>query len=114
MSLVLQMENTYMNRASGIFLQNNGIYVIPNIRWGDERSYHQHIVGDIPFSFIGVEKNGIVSVGTYGCIRGNDNKAHFREGLEAMITHLEPKIVIVYGAMPDDVFSNERHMAVSH
>ena len=39
MPLVLQIANTYMNRAVGHYLQAHGIYVIPNIRWGDERSY---------------------------------------------------------------------------
>ena len=28
-----------MNRAVGHYLQSQGLYVIPNIRWGDERSF---------------------------------------------------------------------------
>ena len=38
MPLCLQIANTYMNRAVGHYLQSQGLYVIPNIRWGDERS----------------------------------------------------------------------------
>ena len=68
MPLVLQIANTYMNRAVGHYLQSQGIYVIPNIRWGDERSY---TTCELPekFAFAGVEKHSIVSVGTYGCIQ---------------------------------------------
>lgn len=50
MPLALQIYNTYRNRQFGCFLQENGVYVIPNVRWGDERSYSQIIAGDKPFA----------------------------------------------------------------
>jgi hypothetical protein len=105
MPLCLQIANTYMNRAIGHYLQNRGIYVIPNIRWGDERTY---TTCELPekFAFLGVEKHSIVSIGTYGCIRGKENRFHFRAGLEAMLEELDPTVVLVYGAMPKDVFSD--------
>ena len=54
-----------MNRAVGCYLQSHGVYVIPNVRWGDERSY---TTVELPekFAFLGVPKNSIVSIGTYG------------------------------------------------
>ena len=104
MPLVLQMANTYMNRAIGYYLQSQGIYVIPNIRWGDERSY---TTVELPekFAFSGVDKHTIVSIGTYGCIKSKENKRYFREGLEAMLDELEPEVVLVYGGMPDSIFA---------
>lgn len=96
MPLCLQIVNTYMNRAVAYYLQKNGIYVIPNVRWGDERSFE--------FCFDGVPTNDIVSVSTHGCIRSDENKYYFRLGLERMIKVLKPKIVLVYGAMPSEVF----------
>ena len=104
MPLVLQIANTYMNRAVGHYLQSHGIYVIPNVRWGDERSY---TTCELPekFSFVGIPKQSIVSIGTYGCIQSRENRYYFREGLRAMIDELEPKIVLVYGSMPEEVFS---------
>lgn len=114
MPLVLQMTNTYMSRAVGCFFQNQGIYVIPNIRWGDERSYKEHICGDVPFAFIGVEQESIVAISTYGCIRGKENRFHFREGLNAMMEYLKPKIVLVHGAMPTDVFGDVQRLAEFH
>ena len=61
MPLVMQQWNTYRNRALALWLQNNGIEVIPNIRFNDERTYD--------FCFDGVEKNKVVAIGTYGCIK---------------------------------------------
>ena len=103
MPLCLQIANIYMNRAVGCYLQSQGLYVIPNIRWGDERTY---TTVELPekAAFLGIEKHSIVSIGTYGCIRGKENKRHFRAGLESMLETLEPEIVLVYGGMPDAVF----------
>lgn len=103
MPLCLQIANTYMNRAVGRYLQSQGLYVIPNIRWSDERSY---TTVELPekFAFLGVPKNSIVSIGTYGCIKSRENKHYFKDGLSAMLNELCPQVVLVYGAMPDAVF----------
>lgn len=104
MPLCLQISNTYMNRAVAHYLQQKGIYVIPNVRWGDERSY---TTCELPekFAFLGVPKDSIVSIGTYGCVKSRENKHYFREGLAAMLDELTPKVVLVYGAMPMSIFS---------
>jgi len=103
MPLVLQFTNTYMNRAVGYFLQQHGIYVIPSVRWGDERSYTSEYCGE-KVSFLGVPKNSIISIGTYGCIRSKEDKYYFKAGLEAMLEELMPQVVLVYGSMPKSVF----------
>lgn len=103
MPLVLQIANTYMNRAIGHYLQSKGLYVIPNVRWGDERSYTTCVLPE-KFAFTGIPKHSIVSIGTYGCIQSRENKHYFREGLRAMLDELEPEIVLVYGGMPDSIF----------
>lgn len=103
MPLVLQIVNTYLNRAVAWYFQRNGVHVIPNIRWGDERSYCGTCRIE-PFAFLGVEKHGVVSIGTYGCIRGDSNRYYFKAGLEAMMKAIEPKTVLVYGSMPNELF----------
>lgn len=104
MPLVLQLVNTYLNRALGHYFQYHGITVIPNVRWGDERSY-LGIPGELePFAFLGIERGSVVSVGTYGCIRGREAKYHFKEGLKAMVRTIMPEKVLVYGSMPDVLF----------
>ncbi len=105
MPLCLQITNTYFNRAIGSFIQNNGIYTIPNVRWSDERTYTTCKLPE-KVAFLGVPKNSIVSIGTYGCIKGNENKYYFKAGLDAMLRELTPKVVLVYGNMPDDIFEN--------
>ena len=104
MPLVLQMTNTYLNRQIGHYLQTQGIYVIPNVRWGDERTYMRIIPDELPFAFLGLEKHGIYSIGTYGCCKTAEYKHHLREGLRSFIKEIEPEIILVYGAMPDSIF----------
>ena len=103
MPLTLQITNVYMSRAVGYSLWKAGIYSVPNVRWGDERSYTSILFPE-PFAFAGVDKHSIVSIGTYGCIRGTDNTHHFKAGLAAMLDYLEPEVVLVYGPMPDSIF----------
>lgn len=113
MPLTHQISNTYFNRAVGYYLQSKGLYVIPNIRWGDERTYTRYFgKNEVPLAFAGVDKRGIVAVGSYGCIKNRENRFYFCEGLAALLDELEPKVVIVYGAMPDDVFSPYKERAI--
>lgn len=96
MPLCLQMANTYMNRAIGVYLQNNGVKVIPNVRWGDDRTFE--------FAFDGLEANGIYAVSTWGCIGTNEDKNRFKEGIREMIKRLNPNKILVHGDMPDCIF----------
>lgn len=57
MPLCLQIANIYMNRAVGHYLQSKGLYVIPNIRWGDERTYTTEVLPE-KAAFLGVPKSG--------------------------------------------------------
>ena len=103
--LCIQILNTYRNRAIGHFFQKQGAHVITNVRWGDERSYTTKVLPE-KFAFLGAPKNSIVSIGTYGCISGKENKKYFREGLEAMLDELKPQVVLVYGSMPKKIFDD--------
>lgn len=107
MPLCLQIANIYMNRAIGHYLQEKGLYVIPNVRWGDERTYTEELLGE-KVAFAGLPKGSILSVGTYGCIRSKASQTYFREGLFSMLDELEPEIVLVYGSMPEKVFEGLR------
>ncbi len=70
MPLVMQEWNTYRGRALAFWLQKNGIEIIPNVRWNDERTYN--------FCFNGIEKNSTVAVGTHGCIKRKDDREYFK------------------------------------
>ena len=101
--LCVQIVDIYLNRAVGHYLQKQGLYVVPNIRWGDERTYTSDYLGE-KVAFKGVDKHSIVSIGTYGQIKTAELKRFFREGLTEMLDELEPEVVLVYGAMPDAIF----------
>jgi len=103
--LAVQLGNIYKNRALGSYLQRNGVKVIPNIRWGDERTFTTIIFPEPP-AFLGVEKRSTVIIGTYGCSRFKEDKTFLRQDLIAMLDYLEPYQVIVYGGMPKDVFGD--------
>lgn len=94
--LAMQLWNTYRGRAIGYWLARQGIDVIPNVRWSDERSY--------AFCFDGIQPGTPVAVGTYGCIRRAVDRLFFRKGLEAMLDRLKPSVVIVYGGAPAQLF----------
>lgn len=98
-----QVVNKYRNHVIGYYLQKKGVYVIPNVRWGDERTYTTCMFQD-PLAFLGVEKHSIVSIGSYGVIKTVLEKQHFKAGLKAMIEYLQPQVVLVYGSMPKDIF----------
>lgn len=98
MPLVMQEWNTYRNRAIGYWLQENGITVIPNIRFSDERSY--------AFCCDGVAKNGTIAVGSHGCVKVNIERIYFERGLRETVKKLEPKRILVYGVAPDCIFKD--------
>lgn len=103
--LAAQVTNLYRSRAIGSYYQRHGCTVYPLIRWGDERTYTTQYFPE-RIAFLGVPKNSIACIGTYGCIRSLDDKYYFKAGLDAMMDALNPQIVLVYGAMPDSVFGD--------
>ena len=104
MPLVMQMWNTYRGRALAVWLQNNDVEIIPNVRFGDERTFS--------FCFDGIEENKTVAVGTHGCIKRKEDKIFFRVGLARMVQRLSPKIIIVYGSAPDNIFKPYKDMGI--
>ena len=101
--LAVQIANIYKSRAIGHYYQTHGVNVTPMVRWGNELTYTTGVLPE-RVAFLGVEKRSIVAIGTYGCIRSRDDKYHFQAGLDAMMETLEPKIVLVYGSMPQKIF----------
>lgn len=97
MPLAMQIWNTYRNRAIGYWLQNNGVSIIPNVRWGDERTYQ--------FAFEGLMTGGTVAVSTNGCIGSKLERRYFQKGLATMVEVLKPETIVNYSQTPDDIFA---------
>lgn len=92
----MQMWNTYRNRALGYWLQNNGVNIIPNVRWGDERTYE--------FAFEGLQQGGTFAISTNGCIQDKTDRYFFAKGLEKMVEVLKPDTLVKYSQTPEDIF----------
>lgn len=97
MPLALQIWNTYRNRALSYWMQANGIKIVPNVRWGDERTYS--------FAFEGIPIHSSVAISTNGCIQDKLDRYYFRKGLEKMVEVLHPSAIINYSQTPSDIFS---------
>ena len=96
MPLAMQIWNIYRSRAIGHWLQVNGVKVIPNIRFGDRRTYR--ICCD------GIERYSVIAIGTHGTLKHKDDRELFLAGLEVVVNRLKPSAIVVYGSAPDKYF----------
>lgn len=96
MPLVMQYWNIYRSHAIAAWLQENGVKVIPNVRWGDERTYEACCTG--------VAKNATIAIGSHGCIKCLQDRSFFVSGLAYVVRTLRPKRIIVYGTAPTSIF----------
>ncbi len=92
----MQVWNIYRSRAIGNWLQQNGVKVIPNLRYGDQRTYH--------CCCDGISKQCVIAVGTHGTLKNRTDRELFTEGLEVVINRLRPSVIVVYGAAPESIF----------
>lgn len=104
MPLCMQKWSTYQGRALANWWQQNGIEVIPNVRFADERTYE--------FCFDGIEKNSTVAIGTHGCIKKIADRYYFIQGLERLVKELSPHTIIVYGATPNLLFEKYKEQGI--
>lgn len=92
MPVALQLYNCFRNRWTGAYLQQNGITVIPTVRWGNLESF--------TFCFDGIEKGCVVAVSTLGV---KNEKSHFMLGYNEMRRRIKPEKIICYGKPFDDM-----------
>lgn len=91
----LQILSCYRRQWCGAFWQSQGIDVIPDVVWGDEKSFE--------YCFDGIPKGGTVAVSTVGVANDkqwNDKESDmFRAGYNEMLKRLEPTTILFYGTM---------------
>lgn len=105
MPLVMQIWNIYRSRAIGSWLQRNNVTVIPNIRYGDGRTWK--------ISCDGVSKGGTIAVGSHGTIKNALDRKYFSEGLKYVVSTLSPQNIVVYGTVPDDIFERYKEAGIN-
>ncbi|HBE98615.1 MAG TPA: hypothetical protein DDW18_00985 [Firmicutes bacterium] len=107
-SKTINQTQVNFSKAVGFYLQKNGVFAIPCVRWGDSSTYD--------YCFLGVPKHYIVAISTHGCImpckkEKNALRNASIEGLPIMLERLKPKYVIVYGRMPEEIFAPYKAVA---
>jgi len=86
---VVQMWNVYRSRWCGAWMNAHGVKVIPTVGWSDQRSWR--------YAFTGLS-GGTVAMSTVGIIRASKpEQDRFLAGHRAMLDHVKPDRVIVYG-----------------
>lgn len=94
MPLGEQIHSVYLNRLFDFRWQQLGMQVIPNVVWGDYRSFS--------FCFDGLPKNSTIAVSSQGMMRGRENHFYFLEGFATTLERLQPENIIFYGKLPDE------------
>lgn len=91
----MQLWNIYRSRALGAWLQNQGIRVIPNVRFGDDRTFE--------CCCDGLSRHSVISIGTLGCLHDKVYRNIFENGIESVARRLEPETIVFYGAAPGNL-----------
>lgn len=104
MPFVMQLWNIYRSRAIGHWLQVNGIKVIPDIRYGDIRTYD--------CSCDGISKNGVISIGSHGTIKNKEDRNIFYNGVDVVVKRLQPVAIVVYGSCSDAIFDKYKQQGI--
>ena len=91
MPLVMQYWNIYRSRAIGNYLQSNGVKVITNIRYGDERTYE--------CACFGAPHKSIIAIGTNGTTQNKIDRSYIDKGFDYVVKILDPKVIVIYGGI---------------
>ncbi len=100
MPLVMQLWNIYRSRAICYWLQINGVKVVPNVRFGDSRTFK--IVCD------GLPKHSTIAIGTYGNLKDATDARIFIAGIKVIVDRLEPSTIVVFGSIQHPTFTEFR------
>ena len=89
-----QIWNCWRNCVMTYYLQEQGLKVIPNVGWSDEKSFE--------WAFDGIPENSILSITTQGCM-GKDYicKQSLLNGIHELVRRKHPEKLIVYGKFPE-------------
>ena len=92
MPLVAQRWNTYRNRWCACYWASLGYKLIPAVSWSTPASYE--------FCFAGLPQNQLIAISTVGVATTPFSLTRFWAGLDAMLEHLQPRHLLVYGNWP--------------
>lgn len=98
----LQILSCYRRQWVGAYWQSLGLDVIPDVVWGDKKSFD--------YCFLGIPEGGTVAVSTVGVKadkywNGTEGEM-FRDGYNEMMKRLAPTTVLFYGDMLEGLEGN--------
>lgn len=105
MPLGMQIWNIIRSRAIGSWLSKNGVPVIPNVRYGDERTFR--------ICCNGIPQGSIIAIGTKGNIKDRINRKILTDGLPVVVGIIRPRAIIVCGPAPDSIFQQYKAQGVA-
>ena len=76
--LAVQIANVYKKNAVSHYWQSLGVNTLPLVRWGSRDTYTTDVLPE-PIAFVGIPRNSIIVVSTYGCIKSKDDKYHYSD-----------------------------------
>lgn len=95
MPFAMQIWNIFRSRAIGSWLQTQGLKVIPNIRFGDERTFE--------YSCDGISRHSVISIGTHGCFKDTSYRKTMEKGIAYVANRLQPQTILLYGPAPSNI-----------
>ena len=89
----VQIYNTYRRQWCGAYWQENGINVIPTVRWMGE--------GSEEWCFDGIKKGSMICISTVGGFREKEVTKVWLEGYQKVLDYVEPSFILFYGKKHD-------------
>lgn len=98
----LQILSCYRRQWVGTYWQRMGLDVIPDVVWGDKKSFD--------YCFLGIPEGGTVAISTVGVAankywNGSEGEM-FRDGYNEMIRRIQPSTILFYGDMIEGLEGN--------
>ena len=98
----LQILSCYRRQWVGAYWQMQGLDVIPDVVWGDKKSFD--------YCFLGIPEGGTVAVSTVGVAAdkywNGEQGEMFRDGYNEMMKRLSPSTILFYGDMVEGLEGN--------
>ena len=98
MPLIKQKQQINDNLSLSYFYGNQGIKVIPNIRFG---------VNELLSEFLeAIPKHCMIAIGTHGFCKEISEKCEWRCFLEKIVSELDPSTIVAYGSLNGKIFDD--------
>ena len=95
MPLIKQKSQLNDNLSLTYFFGKSGVSIIPNIRYGSEKTKKDYLES--------VPKGSMIAFGTYGFIKTIKEQNVWLDVILDIIEIVQPKGVIIYGSLPSDL-----------